>query len=352
MTALRRSLERHGIPAAAAMVATARETLYSETFGAALPDSIFAIASMTKALTSVAAMQLVEQGRLRLDEPVAQHLPQLANPRILEGPILRLAQSPITLRQLLSHTSGFGYPRWNPDLLRFAVPPNTVPPLVFEPGTRWEYGVSTDWIGRLIEAVTGRSLEDQLQTAILQPLGMHDTTSIMRGENFDRLVSSWRRRHSGAWQEDPRELPPPPAAFTGGAGLYSTAADYIRFLQMILRRGEGILQPASITLMATNQIGSGSAGKMKTCIPEQSADVEFHPGAIDGFGLGFLINDTAYPGGRAAGSLAWAGLKNAFYWIDPRRGICAVLMMQYLPFADKTAMAILYDFERVVYQEL
>ena len=331
------------------MVATAHETLYSETFGAARADSIFSIASMTKAITTVAAMQLVEQGKLHMDEPVLRHLPQLASPQILEGFDLRPAQSPITLRQLLSHTSGFGYARWNQDLLCFAAPPGTVPPLLFEPGTRWEYGVSTDWVGRLIEAVTGLGLEEYFQAAILGPLGMRDTTSIMRAEKFDRLISSWRRRGDGSWKEDPRQLPPPPTAFTGGAGLYSTIADYTRFLQMILRGGEGILQSSSLALMATNQVGAGTPGKMKTCIPEQSADVEFHPGATDGFGLGFLINEQAYPGGRSVGSLAWAGLKNTFYWIDPPRGICAVIMMQYLPFADPAAMAVLDTFERAVY---
>ena len=334
------------------MVASAHETLHSETFGAAGEDSIFSIASMTKAITTVAAMQLVEQGKVLLDEPVSRHLPLLANPQILEGSARGPAQTPITLRHLLSQTSGFGYARWNRDLLRFAAPRGSVPPLLFEPGARWEYGVSTDWVGRLIEAVTGTGLEEYFQGAILGPLGMHDTTSILAAEKFDRLISSWRRRGDGSWKEDPRQLPPPLTAFTGGAGLYSTIADYTRFLQMILRGGEGILQSHSLELMATNHIGEGSAGKMKTCIPEQSADVEFHPGATDGFGLGFLINEQAYPGGRSAGSLAWAGLKNTFYWIDPRRGICAVIMMQYLPFADPAAMNALDIFERAVYSDL
>lgn len=149
-------------------------------------------------------------------------------------------------------------------------------------------------------------------------------------------------------------MPEPPKAFVGGGGLYSTAGDYVRFMQMIIKRGrssgtEHILKPETVDMMATNQTGDLSAGKMKSARPAISSDVDFHPGFTDKFGFGFLINPVAYQGGRSAGSLAWAGIANTFYWIDPRRQVCAVLMMQFLPFVDREAVGMLAEFERSVY---
>jgi CubicO group peptidase (beta-lactamase class C family) len=232
--------------------------------------------------------------------------------------------------------------------------PGAVPPLMFEPGKRWQYGTSVDWAGRLVEAVSGQTLEAYFQGHILEPLGMKDTSFILPPEKFDRLVSAWRRQSDGSLAQDPRKQPAPPKSFNGGGGLYSTVGDYTRFMQMILRRGRGAggertLEANTVKTMATNQIGGLSAGKMKSFQPASSSDVQFHPGFTDGFGLGFLINGTAYEGGRSAGSLAWAGIDNTFFWIDPHRGLCAVLMMQFLPFVDHDAVAVLNDFERGVY---
>jgi len=371
---LRSASERRKIPAAAAMVANAEKTIWSGAFGtrdsaSGMPvttESIFAIASMTKAVTSTAALQLVDAGKLKLDEPVARHLPQLGKLEVLHGfdrdtgkPILRPAAKPVTLRRLLTHTSGFAYDTWDESMFRYAKqagPAGTgaVPPLMFEPGTRWQYGTSVDWAGRLVEAVSGQTLEEYFQRHVLGPLGMKDTSYILPPEKFDRLVSTWQRQRDGSLAQDPRKQPDPPKSFNGGGGLYSTVGDYTRFMQMILRRGRGasseqILQTKTVETMATNQIGGLSAGKMKSFRPDRSSDVQFHPGFTDGFSLGFLINGTAYEGGRSAGSLAWAGLYNTFYWIDPHRGLCAVLMMQFLPFVDKDAVGVLNDFERGVY---
>ena len=368
--ALRAAVERRKIPAAAAMVATAEKTIYSGAFGNAVTaDSIFTIASMTKAITSVAALQLVEQGKATLDEPVAKHLPQLAKLDVLHGfdkntgkAVLSPAGKPVTLRQLLTHTSGFCYDTWDEQMFKYAAKagpfaPDAVTPLMFEPGARWQYGTSVDWAGRLVEAVSGLTLEQYFQRNILGPLGMKDTSYILPPEKFARLVSTYQRQSDGSLKENPRKQPAPPKLFIGGGGLYSTTGDYTRFMQMILRRGRGagkeqILAAKTVEMMETNQIGELGAGKMKTFRPERSSEVRFHPGFTDGFTLGFLINKTAYLGGRSAGSLAWAGIDNTFYWIDPRRGMCAVLMMQFLPFVDKDAIGVLNDFERAVYASL
>jgi CubicO group peptidase (beta-lactamase class C family) len=376
---LREGIERRKIPCVAAMVATQDRILYSGAFGKRdsasgidiQPDSIFQIASMTKAITSVAAMQLVERGKLKLDEPVARHLPELGKLDVIQGfepngkPILRPAMKPITLRHLLTHTSGFAYPTWSEEMFRYTqatapLPPGVVAPLVplvFEPGTRWQYGYSADWTGRLVETVSGLNLEQYFQRNILGPLGMTDTTFIFPAAKFDRLVSQSRRQNGGPLQEVRRTLPAKPPAFNGGGGLTSTAPDYIKFMQMILRYGRGgvrdeILTAKSVEMMSVNQIGDLGAGKLKSFQPDLSSDVDVQPGEVEKWGLGFLINQVAYPGGRSAGSLAWAGVYNTFYWIDPSRGICAVIMMQFLPFVDKEAVGLLGDFERSVYANI
>jgi CubicO group peptidase (beta-lactamase class C family) len=377
---LRSGIERRKIPCVTAMVATADKTTYSGAFGTrdaasgvkVQADSIFAIASMTKAVTSVAAMQLLEQGKLTLDEPASKHLPVLGKLEVLEGfdkktgkAILRPATKPVTLRQLLTHTSGFAYDTWHDGIFKYATQKgnvgdrtSTTPmPLAFEPGTRWQYGYSVDWTGRLVEAVSGLSLEEYFQRNILKPLGMKDTSFLLPAEKFDRLVSRYQKHPDGSLTQEARKPPAAPPWFNGSGGLNSTAPDYIRFMQIILRQGKGsnkeqILQAKTVEMMASNQIGDLDAGKLKTARPDVSSNVDFHPGFKDKFGFGFLINTTAYDGGRSAGSLAWAGVANTFYWIDPRRGMCAVIMMQFLPFCDTEAMGMLRDFERAVYSTL
>lgn len=376
---LRESLQRRKIPAVAAMLATADQTTYSGAFGKrdsasgvdVKPDSIFAIASMTKAITTTAAMQLVERGKLTLDEPAAKHLPELGKLNVLQGfdgagkPILRPATKPVTLRNLMTHTSGFAYDTWDADILRYtsqaggAIPPGTVAPLVplaFEPGTRWQYGYGLDWTGRLVETVSGQTLEQYFQSNILQPLGMKDTSFILAPEKFDRLVSQYTRQPDGSLKENPRTMPMPPKAYNGGGGLYSTAPDYVRFMQMILRHGRGsgkeqVLQAKTVQMMEANQVGAIRAGVLKTARPAISSDVDFHPGATDKYTFGFLMNPTGYEGGRSAGSLAWGGVYNTYYWIDPKRALCAVVMMQFLPFADKEGVGLLSDFEHAVYRQ-
>ena len=372
---LRSSLQKRGIPAATAIVANADHVTYTGVFGKrdsassvnASVDSIFRIASMTKAITTTAALQLVEQGKVTLDEPVSKHLPELAKLDVLEGfdasgkPILRPAKTPIVLRHLLTHTSGFAYANWNATLTRYnkvtgstatatAVAP--LIPLMFEPGTRWHYGPSVDWAGKLVERISGLTLEQYFQANILKPLGMKDTSFLVAPEKFDRLVSSYRRQSDGKLKEDPRTQPAPPTVYNGGGGLFSTAADYIRFTQMILRKGRGagkeeILRPKTVELMSVNQIGSIPIETLKTTDPSVIADLDLGPG--NKYTYGFLLNTVTSPQGRPTGTLMWAGVENTFYWIDPHRSLCAVIMMQFFPFLDPQGAGVLADFTKAVY---
>jgi methyl acetate hydrolase len=374
--ALSASLMRHGIPAAALMVASGNATLHHFEFGSRdsasgqpiTSRSIFAIASMTKPITAVAAMQLVERGKLKLDDPVAKYLPELENLEVLAGfaadghPILRPAAGAILVRHLLTHTSGFAYDVWDAEQLRYThylketkTPDPRVPPLSFDPGTEWRYGSGLDWAGRLVEKISGKTLEAWFQEEIFQPLGMDDTSFVLPPEKFDRQVGRYRRE-DGQLKEQPRTQPEPPKSFNGGGGLFSTTQDYVKFMQMILRRGAGernarTLRAETVDLMTRNQVGAMSAGKLKSVGPA-SRDIDMHPGHKDGFGYGFLINLEDYDSGRSAGSLAWAGFFNTFFWIDPRRQTCAVILMQLLPFCDEQAVGVLRDFERATYSIL
>ena len=369
---LRAGVKRRKIPAAVGMAASGEKILYTGAFGtrdsSGVPvhaDSIFAIASMTKPVTTVAALILMEDGKVGLEEPAAKYLPELANVQVLEGfdkatgkPQLRPPHTPPTLHHLMTHTSGFCYDNWDGKAFEYTShlqgPAPHVPPLMFDPGTRWQYGTGMDWTGRLVEAVSGMSLEEYFQTHILRPLEMRDTSYFLPEAKFDRLVTEYQRQPDGSLQQMPRVLPTPPKSFNGGGGLYSIAGDYIRFMQMILGKGRGvngaqILSAKTVASMETNQIGSATAGKMKSYRPTISSDVDMQPGATEKWGFGFLINTTAYTGGRSAGSLAWAGLHNTYFWIDPHRSFCAVLLMQFLPFVDREAMGLLGDFERALY---
>jgi methyl acetate hydrolase len=373
---LNSGVERQRIPAAAAMVASADKAVYSGAFGKRdsastnplTVDAIFNIASMTKAITCAAAMQMVERGKLTLDEPASKYLPALGKVEVLHGydaagkPILKPPVKTITLGNLMTHTAGFCYSIWDQQAFEYqektrgTAPAANGPPtiLMFEPGTRWQYGAGIDWTGRMVEAVSGMSLEDYFQRHLLGPLGMVDTSYIMKAEKFDRLVVNHSREAGGALKEGERKFPTPPRSYNGGGGLYSTVGDYTRFMQMILSKGAGpggqrILSEKSVKLMSANQTGNLQAGKMRSFIPNNSRDVDFHPGESDRYTFGFLMNPKAYAQRRSAGSLAWAGFYNTYYWIDPKRNLCAVLMMQLLPFVDEEAVALLVEFERAVY---
>ena len=336
-------------------------------------DTVFRIASMTKAVTSVAALQLVEQGKLRLDDPVPPIDPALSAPQVLEGfdatgaPRLRPARRPITLRHLLTHTAGFSYEQWDAGMARYVKAtgmPSTSTgtiaslrvPLVFDPGERWEYGINLDWVGLIVEAASGQKLDAYVQDHITGPLGMKDTGFAVTAEQRARQASVHQRQPDGSLQPQPLETPFTPEFWSGGGGLYSTAPDYMTFLRALLQDGalDGarILRPETVALMRQNQIGGIEAGILKTTAPGRSTDVDFFPGASLKWGLATMINMQAGPNGRSAGSLTWAGLFNTHYWIDPARHVVGVIMMQVLPFGDERAMRVYGEFERGVYNTL
>jgi methyl acetate hydrolase len=329
---------------------------------------------MTKAVTSVAAMQLVEQRKLALDEPIGRILPELAAPQVLKGfdasgePLLRPAERPITLRHLLTHTAGFGYEMLSADLARLVrragLPSASTGrlaalrlPLLFEPGERWEYGISTDWVGRVVETVGGVPLDRYFREHICAPLGMADTVFALSPEQRSRLARVHQRQADGSLSPINIDLPPQnPEFWAGGGALYSTAPDYLTFLRMVLGAGRygsvRLLQPETVAAMAANQTASLDAGVMRTTMRERTNDFALFPDMRCHWGLGWMISPQPGPNGRAAGSLTWGGIFNSYYWIDPQRRVAAALMTQFLPFADPHALALYGAFERAVYEAL
>jgi len=379
---LRDAAETGEVPGVVALAAAPDRVLYEGAFGrrdlalgsAMAPDTIFRIASMTKAVTSVAAMQLVEAGRLELDQPVGRVLPELAQPQVLAGfdaagkPRLRPARRPITLRHLLTHTAGFGYEMLNSDLIRYihrtATPSTSTGklaslhlPLLFDPGERWEYGISIDWVGRAVEAVSGQSLDGYFRDHIFAPLGMTDSGFELAPEQASRLARVHQRQADGSLLPVAIEMPPPrPEFWAGGGGLYSTGRDYLRFLQMVLNQGSlggaRLLRPETVAAMATNQSGDLDAGIMRTAMPERTNDFALFKGMRCQWGLGWMITPFPGPNGRSPGSLTWGGIFNSYYWIDPAKHVAGVILAQFLPFADPRALAVSAAFERRVYEAL
>ncbi len=370
------------IPGVAAAVTNASETLYEGAFGLRAQgqpapmslDTVMWIASMTKPLVGAAAMQLVEQGKLKLDDPIARVLPDIEAIQVITGwdaqgqPLLRAPKTPITLRHLMTHTAGFTSDIWSENSARF-LKLNKLPragsgqrnalniPLSFDPGERWEYGINIDWIGLAISAVTGIRLGEYLQKHITGPLGMHSTGFKITPDMRARVAKVHLRNAADqSLSLLDFEVPQEPEVDPGGGGMYSTASDYLRFTRMMLNNGYGngqqILKPETVALMSKNAMGPLRVKMLHTVNPNMSLDAEFFPGIEKTWGLTFMINEATAPTGRSAGSLAWAGLPNAYFWIDPVRQIAGVLMMQILPFVDTSALKLFTDFETTVYQSL
>ena len=364
------------VPGVVAMAASDDGIKYEGVFGqrrlqgpAMTHDTLFRVASMVKPITSVAALQLVEQGKLSLDAPVPNIDPALGSPQVLTGfdaagtPRLRPAKRPITLRHLLTHTSGFTYRLWDAKAVRYFKAIDLLPsaernavsrmPLMFDPGDRWQYGSSIDWVGRIVELISGEPLDIYFREHILDPLGMSDTAFAISPQQRAREASVHRRKLDGSFAPQPTEQQTARVSVSGGGAIYSTAPDYLAFIRMLLQGGSlngvRILRPDTVALMGQNQIGKIEVGALKTTVPALSNDVDFFPGISLKWGFGHMINMQAGPEGRSAGSLTWGGLLNTYYWIDPKSRIAAVFMTQVLPFADNRTLRIYRQFERGIY---
>ena len=303
---LRQKSDAREIPGVVAMAATGKEVTYQGAFGkrdlskddAMTTDSVFWIASMTKAVTAAGAMQLVEQGKLSLEDPIGKVLPDLAAPQVLEGfdsqgePKLRPAKNPITLRHLMTHTAGFCYNLWNGDMVQYlektGLPAITTcqnaalkTPLTTDPGTRWEYGINIDFVGKAVEAASGKRLDAYLRDHLLTPLGMTDTGFKIGDAQRKRLVGMHARGPDGTLAPIPFELEQDPEFHMGGGGLYSTAGDYIRFTQMILNKGRGngnqVLKAETVAMMGQNHMGDLNVTKMISALPDFTNDIDLYP---------------------------------------------------------------------------
>ncbi len=321
-------------------------------------------------------MQLVEEGRLALDAPVPDIGESALNaPQVLDGfdgagkPLLRSAKRPITLMHLLTHTAGFTYDWSNPNTRRYAemtgMPTATSgklaalrQPLAFDPGERWEYGVNIDWVGRIVEAVSGDALDVVLRDRIFAPLGMRDTVFLPSPEQRARQAPVHQKHPDGKLEPQPSPEPFVPEFWSGGGGLLSTARDYLTFLEMLMHggtlhngtpSGARILKPETVALMNKNHVGDLPAGVLRSIAPERAHDLDLFPGAPVRWGLAYMLNITPGPNGRSAGTVSWAGIFNSYYWLDPARRVAGVILTQMLPFADPAMLRLYGEFERGVY---
>ncbi|MCP5146071.1 MAG: beta-lactamase family protein [Gammaproteobacteria bacterium] len=361
------------IPGMVALVVDRDGVIYEQAFGLMdsakqrpmSPTAIFRLASMTKAITSTAAMILVEEGKVRLDAPVADYLPGFDKLEVLSSwnaedgsYTARPARTAMTVRHLLTNTSGLAYAFVSEPINKLtggAIGGSAVGlPLQFDPGTDWVYGESTRVLGRLIEAVSGQDLADFLRSRLLQPLGMPDTTFDVPLADHERVVTT--HQYDGTRMT---ETPNPDGVISsphnGDGGLNGTARDYGRFIRLFLNEGRSddvtVLQPATIALMGRNHTAPVTIQAMHSTNLLVSRDFPLGAGS-DSHALGFQRTETMQPGLRSAGSLSWAGIYNTEFWIDPVQGIGAVLLMQYLPFYDAAAIEVLQGFERRIYSDL
>jgi len=370
------AVESGAVPGVVAMAAGPDGPIYEGAAGVRsaaaadpiTPDTMMRIASMTKMVTATAGLQLYEQGSLDLDAPVGAYRPEFADLPVLEGfdgdiPLLRPPATQATVRNLFTHTSGLGYWIWDADIDRYEqvtgtsnVMPGTADvftaPLVFDPGTRFEYGISMDWLGRVIEAVSGQPLDAYIAEQITGPLGMGSTTARMTADQRSNSTPIHVRGEDGGWIATDVDWAQQPDYWGGGHFLYSTPRDYLKFQRMLLGHGAlgdvRILNEATVAEAFTNQIGAlDFPAAMPTAHPELSADVNLGPGLK--WGLGLLITETGQAGLRAVGSGSWAGLFNTHFWVDHVSGITGAVYSQTLPMLDAPAAQLYADFEEALY---
>ena len=371
-----------GVPGVAAMVTDREHTLWAGAAGvrrlgedaAMTTDTVCAIFSTTKAITGTCALQLVEAGDLDLDAPAHDYAPALADVQVLEGfddggqPRLRPPASPPTTRQLLTHTAGFAYDFFDESYLRLATEhgqPSVITasrasietPLLFDPGTQWTYGSNIDWVGQVVEGITGHRLGDVMTERVLAPLGMESTSFALTDDMRSRLAAIHQHGPDGYVATD-TVLPQDPEVHMGGHGLYGTVEDYMKFIRMWLSDGAApdgtpVLRAATVRMAEQDHLPGGmKIHLLPGVIPELSNDAEFFPGMPKSWALTFMINDQDADTGRPAGSLAWAGLANCYYWIDRRTGIGGYWATQVLPFADPPSVGGYLQWEKAVYDAL
>ncbi len=374
----------NGVPGVIAMATNRSGNIYEGAFGKRnlsqtadmTTDTVMAIFSCTKAVTGVAVMQLVEEGKIGLHDAAKRYVPEIADIMVLEGfdangePKVRPPKSDITVSQLLLHTAGFGYDFFNHDLVKYGVAKN-VPSVVsaslasmrsvllHDPGTAWEYGSNIDWVGKVVESVRGKRLGEVMKERIFTPLGMSDTGFTISAAMRPRLAAMHARSPEGVMSTMANfELTQEPEQHMGGHGLYSTLGDYMKFVRMVLNDGAApdgagrVLKAETVAMMTANSLGDMKIKMLPGAIPSLSNDAEFFPGMPKSWGYTWMINDQQAPTGRPAGAVAWAGLANLYYWIDRKNNVGGMWGTQILPFVDGVSVPGYLDFEKTVYDHL
>lgn len=370
-----------GVPGVVAMVTDRNGNIYEGAAGkrrtdkpeAMTTDSSFAIFSTTKAITGTAALQLIEEGRLDLDAPARRYAPDIGKLQVIDGfdakgqPKLRAPKREVTTRMLLLHIGGFGYDFFNENYLRLATEhgqPSVITsskaslmtPLLFDPGSKWEYGTNIDWVGQVVEGITDKRLGEVFAERIFKPLGMAGTTFEINDTVRSKLAGVHARNADGSLTPMDFELPASPEVHMGGHGLYSTVGDYMRFIRMWLNDGNGphgrVLKPETVKMAERNHLGDLKVTALPGVIKSLSNDAEFFPGQSKSWSFTFMVNDEEAPTGRPAGALGWAGLANLFYWIDRRNGFGGYWATQILPFGDPASFTGYMRFETAFYDTL
>jgi CubicO group peptidase (beta-lactamase class C family) len=369
---LKNATDRGDVPGVVVAVVDREDVLYHQAFGVSRTiestpmarDTIFNMASMTKPITSVAIMMLVDEGKLALDDEVAKYLPKYKNPLVISrfneadaSYETRPAKRPITIRHLLTHTSGIGYGFSSPTLTRImqkTMQTELDLPLLFDPGESWAYGASTRVLGHVVEAISGQTIDAFLDSRILKPLGMRDTGYLVPASKYPRVVAVNARGDDGKFVERPMPATLP-ANVQGDGGLYGTAGDYGLFLRMLLNGGRlgdtRILSERAVKTIFANHMGSVVVQPQESA--NQALSRNFPAGAgKDRWGLGFQLAADRQPNRRSPGSGTWAGIFNTHFFIDPSREIGVVVMMQTLPFYDEASMKVYAGVEEAVYRNL
>ncbi|PLT33280.1 serine hydrolase [Bacillus sp. V5-8f] len=367
-----------GAPGVVAMITDREGNIYEGAAGVRelgkntpmTTDTVCALFSTTKAITGAALMQLVQEGKVGLDDPVKKYVPEIAEIMVLEGfdaegqPKLRPPKTDITIKMLMLHTAGFGYDFFSEEDRKYrevkevpSILSSTFDSiknvLLFEPGERWNYGANIDWVGKVVEAVRGKRLGEVMAEYIFAPLGMTDIGFTLTPSMMERRATMHSREKDGKITPVPDfMLPQSPEMDMGGHGLYASVGEYMKFIRMILNDGEGVLDPQTVEQMSKNGLDSLKSGGWLTCNPSLSNDGEFFPGVLKSWSYTFQVNDEPIPTGRPAGQLMWAGLANLFYWIDRENGIGGFVATQILPFQDVASYLTFIELESAVYSTL